>query len=226
MYLHFLWKSTQPTSRCRKSPLPIFGNCTAFLSQQSWQLGEKMWYLGLMFTSLSNIWGGIIHITWKLTNVPSKRDQLLSWRGQLNISLFYWLSLACHPMFFRGTFGNHLKRPFSKGSSKKRYHPSSIITHRIHGTGIFTYMDGWFYGKCREIYHTWIPWVMVHGDRQKLQCRYSSPNVFSCFFQYSTNEITKRLKIASKHPGFKNISVCSNPFYKWFWSGFWVLHPT
>ena len=35
-----------------------------------------------------------------------------------------------------------------------------VLTHRIHGTGIFTYMNGWFYMKCRQIYHTWILWVM------------------------------------------------------------------
>ena len=33
-----------------------------------------------------------------------------------------------------------------------------VLTQRIHG--IFTYMNGWFYMKCRQIYHTWILWVM------------------------------------------------------------------
>ena len=32
-----------------------------------------------------------------------------------------------------------------------------IETHRIHGTGIFTYLNGWFFhSKCGYIYHTWI----------------------------------------------------------------------
>ena len=41
-------------------------------------------------------------------------------------------------------------------------HPQSgkkSSSHRIHGNGIFTYMNGWlFNGKCRWIYHTWILW--------------------------------------------------------------------
>ena len=31
-------------------------------------------------------------------------------------------------------------------------------THTIHGTGIFTYVWLIFYGKCRQIHHTWMLW--------------------------------------------------------------------
>ena len=35
------------------------------------------------------------------------------------------------------------------------------LTHRIHGTGIFAYICYKQSTKCRQIYHTWILWVMT-----------------------------------------------------------------
>ena len=42
------------------------------------------------------------------------------------------------------------------------WHP--VISHTIHGIGIFTYIWLIFLVKCRGIYHTWMIWVLSDDD--------------------------------------------------------------
>ena len=48
----------------------------------------------------------------------------------------------------------------------------AFFSHTIHGTGIFTYVNGWFYGKCREgdPIHGWLlqgsTWRRRHATKK------------------------------------------------------------
>jgi len=44
------------------------------------------------------------------------------------------------------------------------------MTRIIHGTGIFQHIWLFFYGKCSEIYHTWMVWVIAWEDTNVARC--------------------------------------------------------